>query len=77
MTPHCQSFFFLFAKKAFLPRSCDSDSAVKYKKTVKLSNLMVNFQGQPISKTLSGFTHIEKSFIHSMGTIIRDYEQYR
>lgn len=32
-------FLLVCKKNAFLPRSCDSDSAVKYKKIVELSHL--------------------------------------
>lgn len=53
----------LVCKEAFLSRNCNSDFAVKCEKSVKVSNLMINFSGWPISNTLTGFTHTEKSFI--------------
>lgn len=64
-------------KAAIPPRSCDGDSAVKWKKTVELSNLMVNFSGQPILNTLAGFTDTEKSFIHSVENCDRQCVQNR
>lgn len=60
----------LDCQEALPPRSCDSDSAVHYEKTVELSQLMVTFPCQPISDTLAGFTYTEnRSFVH-WGTVI-------
>lgn len=53
----------LFVCKEAIPtRSCDSDSVVILKKTVELSNLIVNFSGQPTLSTLAEFMDTDHLF---------------